>query len=358
DSEVRGNLYSKGSWEVSLATRYRVNYKYDGGFNLRFASLRNGVEGTPEYRPTKDFNFTWNHNQRQEANPGTTFSASVNFGTGSYFQNTAANGSYNYEQMTRNSMQSSIAYSKMFADGKVNFTSAFRHNQDINTGRVQLELPTFSLNVTSFNPFDTKDRVGEQKWYQRINVSYSLQGRNSLDTEEQGLFSRETLGKFRNGFQHNIPVSLSLNVLRYFQFNTSVNYTERWYLQSIRRRLENIPSGFEEVRDTLQGFNRAYDYSISTGLATKIYGMYPKIGKIQAIRHVITPSINLNYRPDFSDDMYGFYRSFVNRQGEDIRYSIFEGGMFGSPGMGRSMGIGFSINNNIEAKVLSKRDTS
>lgn len=358
DSEVRGNLYSKGSWEVSLATRYRVNYKYDGGFNLRFASLRNGVEGTPEYRPTKDFNFTWNHNQRQEANPGTTFSASVNFGTGSYFQNTAANGSYNYEQMTRNSMQSSIAYSKMFADGKVNFTSAFRHNQDINTGRVQLELPTFSLNVTSFNPFDSKDRVGEQKWYQRINVAYSLQGRNSLDTEEQGLFSKETLGKFRNGFQHNIPVSLSLNVLKFFQFNTSVNYTERWYLQSIRRRLENTPSGFEEVRDTLQGFNRAYDYSVSTGLATKIYGMYPKIGKIQAIRHVITPSINLNYRPDFSDDMYGFYRSFVNARGEDIRYSIFEGGMFGSPGMGRSMGIGFSINNNIEAKVLSKRDTS
>ncbi len=358
DSEVRGNLYSKGSWEVALATRYRVNYKYDGGFNFRFASLRNGVEGTPEYRPTKDFNFTWNHTQRQEANPGTTFSASVNFGTGSYFQNTAANGSYNYEQMTRNNMQSSIAYGKTFADGRVNFTSAFRHNQDINTGRVQLELPTFALNVSSFNPFDSKDRVGEQKWYQRINVSYSLQGRNSLDAEETGLFNKETLGKFRNGFQHNIPVSLSLNVLKFFQFNTSVNYTERWYLQSIRRRLENTPSGFEEVRDTLQGFNRAYDYSVSTGLATKIYGMYPKIGRIQAIRHVITPSVNLNYRPDFSEDMYGFYRSFVNAQGLETQYSIFEGGMFGSPGSGRSMGIGFSINNNIEAKVLSRRDTS
>lgn len=358
DSEVRGNLYSKGSWEIALATRYRVNYKYDGGFNFRFASLRNGVEGTPGYKPTKDFNFTWNHNQRQEANPGTTFSASVNFGTGSYFQNTAANGSYNYEQLTRNNMQSSIAYGKTFADGRVNFTSAFRHNQDINTGRVQLELPTFALNVSSFNPFDSKDRVGEQKWYQRINVSYSLQGRNSLDTEEEGLFNKETLGKFRNGFQHSIPVSLSLNVLKFFQFNTSVNYTERWYLQSIRRRLENTPAGFEEVRDTVRGFNRAYDYSVSTGLATKIYGMYPKIGKIQAIRHVITPSINLNYRPDFSEDMYGFYRSFMNAQGIETQYSIFEGGMFGSPGSGRSMGIGFSINNNIEAKVLSKNDTS
>src|SRR5690606_17334949 len=130
---------------------------------------------------------------------------------------------------------------KTFADGRVNFTSAFRHNQDINTGRVQLELPTFALNVSSFNPFDSKDRVGEQKWYQRINVSYSLQGRNSLDTEEEGLFNKETLGKFRYGFQHSFPVSLSLNVLKFFHFNTSVNYTARWYLQSIRRRLENTP---------------------------------------------------------------------------------------------------------------------
>lgn len=358
DSEVRATLYSKGSFEGALNTRYRVNYKYDGGFNLRYAFTRNGVEGTEGFRPNKDFNVTWNHNQRQEANPGTTFSANVNFGTSSYFQNTAANATYDYEQLTRNNMSSSIAYGKTFADGKVNFTSSLSHRQDMNRNEVFLELPTFSLSVNSFNPFDSKDRVGEQKWYQRVTVGYRLDGRNSLTAQESGLFSRETLSKFRNGFQHSIPVNLSLNAFKFFQFNSSVNYTERWYLQSIRRALENTPNGFEEVRDTIQGFNRAYDYSVSTGLSTKIYGMYPKMGKIQAMRHIITPSVNLNYRPDFSDSMYGFYRTFINQQGNETLYSIFEGGMYGTPGSGRSMGIGFSIDNNLEAKVLSRRDTT
>lgn len=359
DTELRGTWYTKGSWEANARVRYKKNYKFDGGFTLRFASTRNGVEGTPEYRPSNDFNITWNHSQRQEANPGTSFTASVNVGTGSYYRNTAAGGSYNYEQLTRNNMSSSIAYGKVFADGKLNFTSSFSHRQDITSGTLYLELPTFALNATSFNPFDSKDRVGEQKWYQRINVGYSLQGRNSLNSTESQLFSSETLSKFQNGMQHNIPVNLSLNILQHFQFNTSVNYTERWYLQSIRLRRENTPAGYEMVRDTVQGFNRAYDYSISSGFATKVYSLAQfNKGKVAALRHVITPSINLNYRPDFSDPMFGFYRTTLNQTGVQQRYSIFEGGIFGGPAGGRSMGIGFSVDNNVEAKVRTKSDTA
>lgn len=174
DSEIRGSLYSKGSWEASVRTQYLVNYKYNGGFNIRYASTKTGVEGTDNYGTNKDFNVTWNHTQRQEANPGTSFSASVNFGTGSYFQNTGANSTYDYNQLTRNNMASSISYGRVFADGKVNFTSGLSHRQDMTSGKVDLELPSFNLNVATFNPFDSKDRIGEQKWYQRITVGYSV----------------------------------------------------------------------------------------------------------------------------------------------------------------------------------------
>ena len=358
DSEIRGTLYSKGSWETSLNTRYRVNYKFNGGFNFRYANTKNGVEGTDQYQSRRDFNVTWNHTQLQEANPGTTFSANVNFGTSSFARNTAASGSYNYNEVTNNSMNSSISYGRTFLDGKINFTSSLRHSQDMVNETVSLDLPTFSLSVASFNPFDSKDRVGEQKWYQRINVSYSLRGDNILNAKETGLFSKETLSQFQHGFQHSIPVSLSLNVLKYFQFNSSVNYSEGWHFQTYRQRLENTPGGFEVLRDTVNGFTRSYDYSVSSGLSTKIYGMYPKIGNIQAMRHVITPSFNLNYRPDFSDPQYGFYRRFIDAQGEETLYSIFQGSRYGSPGAGRSMGIGFSIDNNLEAKILSKKDTT
>ncbi|MNX86458.1 hypothetical protein D3C86_1183420 [compost metagenome] len=316
------------------------------------------MEGTDNYGTNKDFNVTWNHTQRQEANPGTSFSANVNFGTGSYFRNTGANGTNTYNDITKNNMSSSISYGKVFADGKVNFTSSLSHRQDMSTGNVYLQLPNFSLNVSSFNPFDSKDRVDEQKWYQRINVGYSLQGTNTLNTGDSTLFTKQTLKQFTNGFQHNIPISLSLNAFKYFQFNTSVNYTERWYLQSTRQRMENTKEGYVAVKDTVQGFRRAYDYSVSTGLSTKIYGMYPKIGKIQAIRHVITPSVNINYRPDFSDAMYGFYKNYVDQYGMINNYSIFQDNVYGSPSAGKSMGIGFSVDNNIEAKIKSKSDTT
>lgn len=358
DSEIRGSFYSKGSWESSIRTNYLVNYKYSGGFNIRYASTKVGTEGAGNYGSNKDFNVTWNHTQRQEANPGTSFSASVNFGTASYFQNTGANSTYDYDQLTRNNMSSSISYGKVFADGKVNFTSSLSHRQDMASGKVDLELPTFALNVSTFNPFDSKDRVGEQKWYQRITVGYSLQGRNSISTGDSVLFTKQALKQFTNGFQHNIPVSLSLNAFKYFQFNTSVNYTERWYLQTIRKALDNEINGYIDTRDTISGFRRAYDYSFSSGLSTKVYGLYPKIGKIEAVRHVVTPSINFNYRPDFSDPRYGFYKSYIDQSGRLSEYSIFDGAIFGGPSSGKSMGIGFSVDNNIEAKIRTENDTT
>ncbi|QIH37209.1 LPS-assembly protein LptD [Sphingobacterium sp. DR205] len=359
DSEIRGSLYSKGSWEASVNTRYTVNYKYNGGFNIRYANTKVGVEGTDNYGSNKDFNVTWNHTQRQEANPGTSFSASVNFGTASYFQHTGTGSNQTtYQNLAQNRMGSSISYGKVFADGKVNLTASLTHSQNMADRTIQLSLPNISLNVSSFNPFDSKDRVGEQKWYQRINVGYSFQAQNTVSTADSLLFSSGGFKRFQNGFQHNIPVSLSLNAFKYFQFNTSVNYTERWYLQSTRQRIDNTPSGYRQRLDTLQGFNRAYDYSISTGLSTKIYGMYPKIGKIEAIRHVVTPSINLNYRPDFSDPRYGFYQHYNDQYGNRNVYSIFAQGVYGSPSAGKSAGIGFSIDNNIEAKVKSKSDTT
>jgi hypothetical protein len=358
DAEVRGTLYSKGSYETSVRSNYRKRYHYDGNFNLRFASTRTGVEGTPGYKPSKDFNIAWTHQKAPESNPGSTFSASVNFGTGSYFQNTSANGSYDYEQMTRNNMSSSISYGKTFADGRVNFNSSFSHRQDISTGNVYIELPSVSLSVASFSLFDPRSNKVDPQWYDQIKISYSFSGRNSIDTEESRLFKKEALKQFRNGFQHTIPVNFSTKFLKFFTSNTSVNYTERWYFQSVQRRLENTPGGFEEIRDTLQGFKRAYDYGVSTGVSTTIYGNFKKIGRIQAMRHEITPNININFRPDFSNSMYGFYRRFIDSYGRENIYSIFQDGIYGGPGMGRSFSISYNIGNTLEAKVLSKSDTS
>jgi len=362
DLATRGTLYSKGSYELSTAARYRKNYKYDGNVNFRYASTKNGVEGTEAFKnPNKDFNLTWSHSQNPLSNPGTTFSASVNAGTGSFFSNVPGAVAYNPTEIARNSLSSSISYGKVFGNGLFNFTSSFTHSQDIEAKTVSLQLPQFNLGMSTINPFDSKDRAGEQKWFQRISLGYTLQGSNSINTTESQLFEKETLRKFQNGLQHNIPISMSLNVAKFFQFNSSLNYSERWYLQTIRKRLANIPSGFKDVTDTVPGFSRAYDYTVSSGFSTKLYGKFNfKKGKLMALRHVMTPSVSANYQPDFGTDRFGFYRNIANDTSQIIRrrYSIYDGLLYGGPSVGRVAGIGFGIDNNIEAKVRSTADST
>ena len=362
DLATRGTLYSKGSYELSSAARYRKNYKYDGNVNLRYASTRNGVEGTDAFKnPNKDFNITWSHSQSPQANPGTTFSASVNAGTGSFFQNVPGAVGYNPTEIARNTLSSSISYGKVFQDGLFNFTSSLTHSQDIELKTVSLQLPQFNLAMTTINPFDSKDRAGEQKWFQRINVGYTMQGTNVINTSESLLFKKETLRKFQNGIRHDIPIGMSLNVAKFFQFNSSMNYSEKWYLQTIRKRLAPVASGFAEVIDTIGGFSRVYDYSLNSGFSTKLYGKFNfKKGKLMALRHVMTPSVGVNYQPDFGSDRFGFYR---NRQNDTslikpVRYSIYDGAYFGSPLTGKTAGIGFSLDNNIEAKMRSTEDST
>ncbi len=357
-AEFRTTLYSKGSYDLSTLASYRKNYKFDGRVNLRYSSTRTGVEGTPGYNPTKDFNIQWSHSQRPEANPGTTFSASVNAGTSTYLTRTAGGGSYDRDEVTRNSLSSSISYGKTFANGLVNFTSSLSHNQDLATKRVFLQLPTFNLNVSTISPFDSKDRVGEQKWYQRLTVGYSLQGSNSIETTENLLFKRESLEKFKNGFQHNIPVSLSLNLLKYMQFSSSVQYSEKWYLQTIRKNFDPLVNAVQT--DTTGGFARAYDYTFSTGFATKLYGRKNfRKGKLEALRHIMTPSFSFSYRPDFGKESFGFCRDVqTNSLGNTQRYSIFEQGIFGGPGIGRVAAMGFSVENTIDGKIRANGDST
>lgn len=359
DLAAYSSLYSNGSYEVRTQSRYQKRYKYDGSIGIRFSSLlpENAVEGTPGYKPQRDFNIMWSHSQRPEVNPGTSFSAQVNVGTSSYFQNTAAGGTYDIDQLTRNSMSSSINYSKSSfgPNGIFSFSSSLAHRQEIQSGSIYLELPRFNLSMTTINPFDSKNRVGEQKWYQRINVGYNMDGSNSVDTKDSLLFKRG-FKDFRNSIQHNVPIGFSTNVLKFFQFSTGGTYRENWYLQTYRERFSNALNGV--VRDTIRGFSRVYEYGISASLSTKVYGTKAfKRGKVMAIRHVLTPSFGVSYRPDFGSDRFGFYRNVpLDSVARNVRrYSIFEPG--GAPSPGKQANLNFSFDNNIEAKVRSTKDT-
>jgi len=364
DMTIKGGIYSKGSYETNIASRYTKRYKYTGNLFFSYASRKFGVEGTPEYEhPNKDFNIRWSHSQNANARPGTNFSASVNAGTSSYYRNNA-NGIQDFSQITQNNLNSSISYSKNWANTPFNLSTSLTHSQDLTSGLMTLGLPSLNFSMSTINPFDSKDRVGEQKWYQRIAIGYNLRADNQLNTIDSLLFKKQTLGKIRSGIEHSIPVSMSSQIFKYFQFSQSVNYNEKWYFQTIRKRylLAPSPSGSKDSTaiDTLQGFRRSSEYSVSGSLSTKIYGMVNfKKGKLMAIRHVITPNVGFSYRPDFGQSKYGYYEDIqADQTGRMTRYSIFENSLYGGPGQGRSAAINFGVDNNIEMKVRSTKDTT
>jgi hypothetical protein len=369
DARIMATAYSRGSYQVDVASNYLKRYKYNGNINISYASTRLGLEGTPEYTPRKDFHINWTHSQNPNAHPGSVFSASVNAGTSSYNASTAAGGSYDVRSLSQNTLASSISYGK--TAGIFNLTAALSHSQEIQTKTLSLTLPQVSLTMNTINPLDSKNRVGEQKWFQKLTLGYSMQASNSVSTTEELLFQPGGFKRFQNGFNHSIPISLPFNVAKYFNFNANAQYTEQWHFQTVSEkmmRLVNRPDSL--VYDTIQGFKRSGEYNIGIGMSTKIYNtaQFKNLGNLTAIRHVMTPSFNLSYRPDFSKLSKGYYKELFYQDGTRVmdpsypgqtrRYSIFDRTLFTGPSQGQAALLGFSLDNTVEAKIKSEKDTT
>jgi lipopolysaccharide assembly outer membrane protein LptD (OstA) len=366
DLTTTGTLYSKGSYELNETIHYLNRYEYSGNLSLSYGSHNYGLEGDP---PEKDFNITWSHTQNPNASPGSTFSASVNAGTSTFYQNNPSAANYNLQSLTQNNLSSSISYGRVWDGTPFNLTVSLSHSQDLTAKTVTLNLPTFNFNMSTISPFDSKDRVGPQLWYQKITVGYSLQGTNNINAvPEDELFKGNTLFKrMQNGLEHTIPIGFNQTILKYFQFSASANYNEWWYFQSIKENYDrtSLISPDAAIIDTVSGFKRAGAYNLSAGLSTKVYGtMTFKSGNLQAIREVATPSISLQYKPDFSDPSFGYYKNIVSTATVPYpvtatTYSVFQNGVYGGPSAGKQAGLSFSLDNTIEAKVRPKAtDTS
>lgn len=368
DAKLLGTIYTRGSYSTTASANYLKRYKYGGNLNLTYSSTKLGIEGTAQNKPQKNFHINWNHSQNPNAHPGSTFSAQVDAGTSTFYSTTAGNNSYDPRAISNNVLRSSISYSK--TAGIFNLSTNLGASQETQTKTISLTLPQVSLSMSSINPFDSKKRVGEQKWFQKFNVGYSMDATNTVSTKEDLLFAPDGLKRFQNGFNHNFNGSLPFTLAKYFNFTTSGSYNEQWHLQTLRQtqlRVLNRPDSI--VYDTISGFKRSGEYNLSLNLTTKIYNtlQFKKTGKIQAIRHVMTPTIGFSYKPDFSDPSKGYYKELLYQDGTPVldpqynrnkRYSIFQGTRYSGPSEGQTAALNFGLNNDVELKVLSSKDTT
>lgn len=359
DVALRGDIFSKGSRGIKMHTNYRLRYKFSGGFDVNFYKNVFGDKGLPDYKIQNDFAITWNHAMDSKASPSQTFSASVNFSTSQYDQN----NSYTTQNYLTNTKQSSIAYNKRWENSPFSMSANLRHSQNSRDTTISLTLPQMTFNVNRFYPFKSKNSSGKEKWYQKIGVNYSFDMQNSINTKEYNLLHSNLSKDWQNGIKHSIPVSTSFKALKFITVSPSVNYNERWYTSQIRKTF-NPTTKSVEVSDTIYGFTRDFDYSVSVGASTKLYGDFlplnPK-SNIKGIRHVMTPSLSFSMQPDFSNPGYGMYGNieYFDDQGRPVslRYPYHEGAVYGTAGAGRSGSIGFSLGNTLEMKVLNLNDT-
>ena len=359
DLALTGGIYTLGSWEANVRSRYIKRYKYSGNLNFDFSSVKSGDKGDADYIKQNTFKLQWTHSQDAKANPGSTFSASVNLASSGYSKYSANT----LNDMLSTQTNSSISYSKNWAGTPFSLSMNMAVSQNSQTKAISVTLPTVSFNVSRFYPFKRAVKIGKDRWYEKISMSYSGKLTNSVSATESDIFSRQTLDNMRNGVQHTIPVQASFNVLNYINITPSFNYNERWYFKKVDRQW-NPETNMAEELDPEYGFYRLYDYTTALSFSTTLYGMWQvrekyKNFKLQAIRHTFSPSISFSYAPDFSNQKYGYFKTVqADSTGRTTVYSPFADNAYGTPSQGRSMAMSFSLSQSLEAKVLSKRDST
>lgn len=361
DLRLTGGWYTLGSWEATLASNYSKRYTFNGNFSFSYASDQIGEVGEPGSITTSGMNIRWTHQQDPKFRPNSTFSASVNYMNNSSYNKYNSN---NLQDYLSSQTSSSIAYSKNWPGKPFSLSVNASHSQSTLDSTIAMSLPNLVFNVSRVAPFKRRGdkAVGGEKWYEKISFTYNMDFQNRVEKiEEKYFMKKEMFDKMKLGFQHNLPVSASFNLLGALSITPSVSYTERWYFRSIN---ENWSDELEQVvKDTTSGFFRVYNYSASLSFNTKLYGMYTFKGKKDKpstkIRHVFTPRISASYTPDFGDNKYGFWKDVqTDKEGTTRRYSPFQNELFGVPGQGASGSINFGFDNTLEMKVPSDKDTS
>ena len=314
----------------------------------------------PDYTKSTSFKVQWTHRQDAKANPTQSFSASVNFATSNYERNNLVS-MYNPQNYTQSTRTSSISYSKSFPKIGLTLSGTFNLAQNVRDSSISMTLPSLDITLARFYPFKRKKAAGKERWYEKIAMSYTGSLSNSIDTKENLLFKSNIIKDWRNGMRHSVPISATFNLFNYINITPQFNFTDRMYTHKVMKSWDEERQ--MEKNDTVWGFNNVYNYSMSVSANTKLYGFYtPLFGKrIQAIRHVFTPTVSFSYAPDFGASRYGYYASYVKTDADGtvstVNYSPYSGSLYGVPGKGKTGNVSMDISNNIEMKIRTKNDS-
>ena len=354
DFQLIGDIYTRGSWALKPTYRYVKRYKFNGSLAASYAINKVGVEGSADYTESTDFKIRWTHKQDPKARPKSTFSADVYIVSNNYNKYNAISTT----EYLSNTFQSSIAYQTSFFD-KFHFTVNGSHSQNTLTHNMTITLPEITLSMNRIYPLKNIGKTSKKRWYSDLNLSYTTNAKNYISMADSLFFKDGWLDHMQNGMQHRVPINLPIKLFKYFTWTTSVNLTDKMYLQYYEKDWvwDTIGAGHVKT-DTINQFRNVFTYDMSSNITTKLYGMLRfKKGPVRAVRHVFTPTVGFSFNPNYSDPYWNYYSSYIDGNGIEQMYSYYQGTVYGAPSAQRSGRITYSLSNNLEIKVPSRKDT-
>lgn len=360
DMSLTGDYYTLGSWAANLNSRYMVKYKFNGNLAINYSVDQTGEKGSTDFFQSKNFGVRWSHSQDSKAHPGTSFSASVNFSSPS---NSRYN-SHSVSEALQNQISSSISYSKNW-NGKFNLSVNALHSQNSRDSSYSFTLPNITFSVSTFYPFKIKNRVGKERIYEKFALGYNTSLQNKINFKASEFGEPGFLDKFQNGMTHNFSIKLpDFTLLKYLNVAPSVSYGMNWFFRKSEAYFDRETNSVKmEMGKQFCHFGTTHNYSGSVSMSTRLYGMYDfgKFHKVQAVRHVISPSVSMSFSPEKGKAFNGWRTlNYVDTLGvqKSYDYNIYQGQINAAPGKGKSATMSLSIGNNLEAKVRDMKDTT
>ena len=360
DMSLTGDYYTLGSWAANLNSRYMVKYKFTGNLAVNYSVDQTGEKGSTDFFQSKNFGVRWSHSQDSKAHPGTSFSASVNFSSPS---NSRYN-SHSVSEALQNQISSSISYSKNW-NGKFNLSVNALHSQNSRDSSYTFTLPNITFSVSTFYPFKIKNRVGKERFYEKFALGYNTSIQNKINFKASEFGEPGFIDKFQNGVAHNFSIKLpDFTLFKYLNEATNVSYGMNWFFRKSEAYLDPETNSVKtEMGKQFGTFGATHNYSGSLSMSTRIYGMYNfgKYHKIQALRHVVSPSVSMSFSPEKGKAFNGWRTfNYVDTLGvqKSYDYNIYQGQINSAPGKGKSATMSISLGNNLEAKVRDMKDTT
>jgi len=379
DFKITGDFWDqREEFKLRSVLRYKKRYRINGKIDASMASDRDTL-GRPA-----DWKWKLNFNHTQTIDPSFSIRAQGNLSGDANFDRT-----YSHDQNERinTKLHSGITVNKKFESLKSSMSLGGTYDENLQvTRRVDavpeaagitlagpnLSLPSFRFNRSSAPIIPAKGN--ESSWYNNLRWSYSSGLNNRSKWKYRSLINPDTVKgdsliwdeeiETTRTWNHNLNISGSSQIMGVLKLRGSLNYGDNWgfrYLDPVLNKQGEVivdTTGTIETR-AVNGFIRRGTFSTSVSLNTKLYGLFPiHLGSLQAVRHTLTPSLSLSYRPDFSTDFWGYVRTMTDTTGQTQTFDRFTGSDLGATPGNEALSINYSLNNVFDYKVFrNERET-